>query len=165
MQIDELIDVKNISVTNDPLTKDQAIDRLVQLLSESGVVDDSEDVTKAIFKRENEISTSVGYGVAIPHARSKAVNKASIAILKDLNGIEWGEDRVNLVFMIVAEEAASDEHLKMLSKISTFLMDEVFRAKLLVATSSKEILDVLLQQEAETTVNEVNKNSDRKSVV
>lgn len=161
MQIDELIDVENISVTNDPLTKDQAIDKLVQLLSESGVVDDSEDVTKAIFKRENEISTSVGYGVAIPHARSKAVNKASIAILKDLNGIEWGEDRVNLVFMIVAEEAASDEHLKMLSKISTFLMDEVFRAKLLVATSNKEILDVLLQQEAEATVNEVNKNSGK----
>lgn len=159
MQIDELIKVENIEISNEFLSKEEAIDKLLNLMNKNRVIDDSENVKQAIFKRENEISTAVGYGVAIPHARNKNVRRASIAILKNLEGIQWGDDNVNLVFMIVAEENASDEHLKMLSKISTFLMDEVFRAKLLVANTNREIYNALLKQEADITVG----NTDRSS--
>ena len=134
MRIDELIDIKNIDTSIEPMTKDQAIARMINKLKLNGYVQDADTFSKAIYQRENEISTAVGYGVAIPHARTSAVKKSTISVFRDLSGIPWGQEKVNLVFMIAAEEDASDEHLKMLSKISTFLMDESFRAKLITAT-------------------------------
>lgn len=147
MYIDELIDVKNINISLGEMSKDEVINELVGLFHKNGYIDSVVDYTTAIGKREAEISTAVGYGVAIPHAQNQSVKKATIGILRNLSGIQWGTEKVNLVFMIAAEKDASDEHLKMLSKISTFLMDDVFRAKLLVAGSTKEIYDVLLQED------------------
>lgn len=147
MRIDEIIDVKNIDLTLDRLTKDEAIDRLINLLHINDYITDIEDYKQAIYKRENEISTAVGYGVAIPHAKTKSVKKATIAILRDLNGLQWGNERVNLIFMIAAGEGASDEHLRMLSKISTFLMDETFRARLIVAEDPQQVLDALISED------------------
>ncbi|WP_318766890.1 PTS fructose transporter subunit IIABC [Lactiplantibacillus carotarum] len=165
MHIDELIDVRNIDITDRSLTKEQAVDQLVSKITANGFVTDSQKYKNAIYQRENEISTAVGYGIAIPHAKTDAVNKATIAILRDLSGIQWGSERVNLIFMIAAEENASDEHLKMLSKISTFLMDEVFRAKLLVANNPKEIYDALIAEDEkksqETTISNARDNSDK----
>lgn len=148
MRIDELIDVRNIDTDITPMSKDDAIARMVALLAQNGFVGDADAYEKAIYQRESEISTAVGYGVAIPHAKTKAVKKATIAIMRNLGGIQWGDERVNLVFMIAASDADSDEHLRMLSKISTFLMDEVFRAKLLTAPDAKTIYDELLKEDA-----------------
>lgn len=148
MHIDELIDVRNIDVSIDPMTKEEAIDRIVKKLKINGYIKDTNIFRNAIFQRENEISTSVGYGVAIPHARTSAVKKSTISIFRDLSGIFWGQEKVNLVFLIAAEENASNEHLKMLSKISTFLMDEVFRAKLITATGPKEIYEIIAQEDS-----------------
>ena len=117
MRIDELIDIKNIDTSIEPMTKDQVIDRMISKLSQNGYVQDADVFRKAIYQRENEISTAVGYGVAIPHARTRAVERSTIAVFRDLAGVQWGQEKVNLVFMIAAEESASDEHLKMLSKI------------------------------------------------
>ncbi len=148
MRIDELIDVRNIDTDITPMSKEDAIARMVALLAQNGFVSDADVYEKAIYHRESEISTAVGYGVAIPHAKTAAVKKATIAILRNLGGIQWGDERVNLVFMIAASDADSDEHLRMLSKISTFLMDEVFRAKLLTAPDAKTIYDELLKEDA-----------------
>lgn len=147
MHISEIVDVKNIDLTLDKLTKDQAITRLINLLHTNGYVTDPNDYSQAIYKRENEISTAVGYGIAIPHAKTKSVTKATIAILRDLNGLQWGNEKVNLIFMIAAGQDASDEHLRMLSKISTFLMDETFRARLITAENAQEVLDTLIKED------------------
>ena len=148
MHIEELVDVKNIELSLDPMTKDEAIEALVKRMNVSGYINNAQEYTTAIYKRENEISTAVGYGIASPHAKTKAVNKATIGILRNLTGIQWGTDKVTLVFMIAAEENASDEHLKMLSRISTFLMDETFRARLITADSADDIYEALVTEDA-----------------
>ena len=148
MHIDELIDIKNIDTSIEPMTKDQAIERMIHKLKANGYIQDTETFSKAIYQREKEISTAVGYGVAIPHARTSTVKKSTIGVFRNLSGISWGQERVNLVFMIAAEKNASEEHLKMLSKISTFLMDESFRAKLITAADPKEMYEVLVQEDA-----------------
>lgn len=147
MQIDKLIDPKNIDMTLDNMTKEQAIQKMANKLYSNGYVDDPKAFAKAINKRENEISTAVGYGVAIPHAKTKTVKKATISILRNLTGIQWGDQRVNIVFMIAAEENATEEHLKILSKVSTFLMDELFRARLITANNTQEMYNILLQED------------------
>lgn len=154
MQIDDLIDIKTISTTIEPMNKEQAISKLISLLFKNNNIMNEDEFSRAIYKRENEISTAVGYGVAIPHAKTSTVKKAQIAILRNLSGIHWGSERVNLIFMIAAEENASDEHLKMLSKISTFLMDESFRARLLTAEGPQQIYDALLKEDSKKNASE-----------
>lgn len=149
MYLEELIDVRNIDISIEKMSKDEAINQIASRLKSNEYIDDVKGFTEAINNREIEISTAVGYGVAIPHAKDKSVNKSTIGILRNLRGIQWGNETVNLVFMIAAGENSSEEHLKMLSKISTFLMDATFRAKLLTALSTKEIYDILLQEENE----------------
>lgn len=150
MKINELIDQNNILISLNPMSKDEAITQLVQILAKNGYLKDEQQFSTAVNQREHEISTAVGYGVAIPHGRSKGVNQATIAVLRNLSGIQWDQEQVNLVFMIAAPEQASDTHLKMLSKISTFLMDETFRAKLLVAPDAQAIYQAIVQQDQAT---------------
>lgn len=147
MEITDLVDQNNIILESKSLTKDQAIDLMISRLLANNYISDENEYKKAVYKRENEISTAVGYSVAIPHAQSKSVDRSTIAILRNYEGILWGKDRVNLVFMIAAPENASDEHLKMLSKISTFLMNEVFRARLITANNPTEIMQALSEQD------------------
>ena len=90
MRIDELIDIKNIDTSIEPMTKDQVIDRMISKLSQNGYVQDADVFRKAIYQRENEISTAVGYGVAIPHARTRAVERSTIAVFRDLAGVQIG---------------------------------------------------------------------------
>ncbi len=82
MRIDELIDIKNIDTSIEPMTKDQVIDRMISKLSQNGYVQDAGVFRKAIYQRENEISTAVGYGVAIPHARTRAVKDEQLLSLR-----------------------------------------------------------------------------------
>ncbi|RHW48224.1 PTS fructose transporter subunit IIA [Bombilactobacillus bombi] len=147
MDIRDLIDINNILISVKPMSKKEAINQLVNLLDSNNYLTNVSDFRDAINKRENEISTAVGYGVAIPHGKSVGVTKPTIAILRNLNGIKWETETVNLVFMIAAPQNASDEHLKMLSKISTFLMDETFRAKLLTAVNIDQIYKILIQKD------------------
>ncbi|MFD1442020.1 PTS fructose transporter subunit IIABC [Lacticaseibacillus hegangensis] len=151
MKIEDLVDIKNIDTSIEPLKKEVVIDNMTEKLRSNGYVSDPGVFKKAIYKREEEVSTAVGYGVAIPHAKTNAVKQATIGVFRDLAGVQWGDQKVNLVFMIAAEENASDEHLKMLSKISTFLMDDVFRAKLLTAETTKDIYDALIAEDAKTS--------------
>lgn len=147
MKIEELISVKNIEIYTGKMNKDEVISKLVSRLFENGIINEKNKFSDAIYQRENEISTAVGYGVAIPHAKDVSVNKSTIAVVKNLSGIQWGDQNVNLVFMIAAQKDASDEHLSMLSKISTMLMDEVFRAKLLTSQSKQDMYDTLIKED------------------
>ncbi|APX71416.1 fructose-specific PTS transporter subunit EIIC [Companilactobacillus allii] len=147
MNVKDVIDKKNIIISNTAMSKQEAIEKMSSLLGANGYISDIPSFQKAVNKREEEISTAVGYGVAIPHGKSEGVDKATIVILKNLSGIKWGQEIVNLVFMIAAPASANDEHLRMLSTISTFLMDETFRAKLLTAMTEDEIYKDLIEQD------------------
>ncbi|MEK4566838.1 fructose-specific PTS transporter subunit EIIC [Alkalihalobacillus sp. FSL R5-0424] len=148
----ELIDILtkdqiilNLKGTN----QDEVIDEMVSRLAANQLTNDPVSFKEAIYKRESEISTAVGYGVAIPHAKSKSVSKPTIMMGRTLQGINYGGQHTNLVFMIAAPENASDQHLSLLSKLSTFLMSDTFRAKLLVATTVDEVMTAIREQDKE----------------
>lgn len=158
MNVKDVIDKKNIIISNTSMSKQEAIEKMSSLLGKNGYVSDVSSFQKAVNKREKEISTAVGYGVAIPHGKSDGVDKATIVILKNLSGIKWDKEIVNLVFMIAAPSSANDEHLRMLSTISTFLMDENFRASLLTDMTEDEIYkDLVEQDEAKSQEENLNK--------
>lgn len=147
MKLVDIITHDNIILNLEGDNQADVIDELVDKLASNQLINDSEQFKKAIYKRENEISTAVGYGVAIPHAKSKSVNKPTIVMGRKLQGIDYGGQHTNLIFMIAAPENASNEHLSLLSKLSTFLMNEIFRAKLVLATSQDEVIKVIQEQE------------------
>ncbi|MTW85839.1 PTS fructose transporter subunit IIA [Virgibacillus dakarensis] len=147
MELVDILTQDNIILNLKGNNQAAVIDELVNKLAENQLTNDAERFKKAIYKRENEISTAVGYGVAIPHAQSKSVTKPTIIMGRTLPGIDYGGQHTNLIFMIAAPENASNEHLSLLSQLSTFLMSETFRAKLIVATSEAEVIKAIQEQE------------------
>lgn len=149
MKISELLTIATIDAYVKEMNKEQVIDHLSSLLYKNGNVTDLDQYRKDIWERERIVSTAVGMGVAIPHAKSGAVAKTGLAFAKSIEKISYDEEKVNLVFMIAAGENASDDHLKALSKLSTYLMDEVFRSKLIIADTPEEVLAVINEKENE----------------
>jgi len=162
-KINDVVDIRNIKFTTETMSKEQAIDSLVELLSNNDYIDSSDDFKKEVYMRESEVSTSVGYGVAIPHAQSASVKKPAVAILRNWSGIQWGKEKVYLVFMIAANKEATEEHLKILSQISTFLMNDSFRAKLLTAERTEEVLEALNSEKDKKNINDYSKNVKKDS--
>lgn len=156
MNFEDILTHDNIILNLEGDNQADVIDELVNKLAENQLINSPEEFKKAIYKRENEISTAIGYGIAIPHAKSKSVNKPTIMMGRKLQGIDYGGQHTNLIFMIAAPENASNEHLSLLSKLSTFLMSEIFRAKLILATSEDEVIKAIQDQEKlqEPAVNE-----------
>src|SRR5699024_2200368 len=145
----ELIDIlkeSNIILNLKGKNQNEAINELVDILETNGATTNAEQFKDAIYKRENEISTAVGHGVAIPHAQCQSISEPTIIMGRSLEGIDYGGQNTNLIFMIAAPEEASNEHLNLLSQLSSLLMNEVFRAKLIVATSADEILNAIKKE-------------------
>lgn len=149
MKISDLLLVDNIQLNLNATNKSEIIDQLVHTLSENGYLSDEAAYKQDIWDRENTISTEVGAGIAIPHAKSAAVKQPGLAFGRSLEGITYDKEKCHLFFMIAADEHATNEHLKTLSKLSTYLMDELFRAKLILATSPEEVLEIINQKELE----------------
>lgn len=147
MKLIDILAQDNIILNLKGNNQTDVINELVNKLVENKLTNDADGFMKEIFRRENEISTAVGYGVAIPHAKSKSITKPAIIMGRTLQGIDYGGQHTNLIFMIAAPENASNEHLSLLSKLSTFLMNEKFRAKLIVATSESEIMKAIQEEE------------------
>lgn len=147
MKLTDILTHDNIILNLRGNNQSAVIDELINKLDENQLINDPEMFKEGIYKRESEISTAVGYGVAIPHAKNKSVIKPTIIMGRTLQGIDYGGQHTNLIFMIAAPENAPNEHLSLLSKLSTFLMSETFRAKLLVATSESEIITAIEEQE------------------
>lgn len=123
--------------------KIQAIDELIDILYKDGKVRDKEEFKKAVLKREEEFSTGIGMGIAIPHGKNKAVVEPSIAFGKSVKGIDYesmDDKPAHLFFLIAVPEESSDVHLKALSEISRKLMHSEIREMLMNATSFEEFI-------------------------
>lgn len=145
----ELIDIlteDNIVLNLKGKNQDEVIDELVSVLEANKFTTNAELFKEKIYSRETEISTAVGYSVAIPHAQCESVSQPTIIIGRTLQGIDYGGQHTNLIFMIAAPANASNEHLSLLSKLSTLLMSETFRAKLILATSKQDILKAIEEE-------------------
>ncbi|MHC5250594.1 PTS sugar transporter subunit IIA [Enterococcus sp. HY326] len=125
--------------------KEAAIRELANTFVTEGVVKNESVYLKAVMQREAESTTGIGFGVAIPHGKSLAVTKPSLAFGRSLPGISYDSmdgKPVHLIFLIAVPKASNDEHLRILSKLSRKLMHEDIRQKLLTATDAEEIYQI-----------------------
>lgn len=148
--ISKLTDILTRELINPSLTsktQDETINELTEMLDEQGVISSNESFKQAIYAREQESSTGLGMSIAIPHAKSKAVEKPAVAFGISQEGIDWNSmdgSKAKLIFMIaVPEERAADDHLKILQMLSRKLMDETYREKLLHVTTKDEAYELL----------------------
>lgn len=136
--------------------KGQIIDELVEMLNVAGKLNDKEEYKKEILKRESQSSTGLEEGIAIPHAKTSAVKVPSIAFGLSKAGVDYDSldgEPSKLFFMIAAPANASDTHIEVLSKLTTTLLDDDVRERLLNAASPKEVIEILstdMEKEEET---------------
>ncbi|MBU4438006.1 MAG: fructose PTS transporter subunit IIA, partial [Firmicutes bacterium] len=152
MRIIDLLNEKGIDLTGKKASKEETIKQLVDLMAESGNITDKEIFRKAVMAREDEGSTGIGEGVAIPHGKSSVVKDAGLAAMVVREGTDFDAldgEPAYLFFMIAAPEAANNLHLEVLSRLSTILMDEQFRAKLIASTDIQTFLKLIDEKEQE----------------
>jgi fructose-specific phosphotransferase system IIA component len=146
MSIAELLSPETITLDLQAKDVDSAIVELASLLAQTGAVSDLNTYVEAVRTREQHSTTGVGFGVAIPHAKSNGVSRAAVAFGRTASGIDWkamdGEP-VNMVFLIAAPEGANDLHLKALSQLARMLMRDEFRQKLRSAQTPDQVLNAL----------------------
>ena len=152
MRIIDLLKEKGIDLAGKPASKEETIQKLVQLMANTGNIVDPEVFRKAVMARETEGSTGIGEGVAIPHGKSPVVKDAGLSAMVVRDGTDFealdGEPAY-LFFMIAAPEAANTLHLEVLSRLSTILMDEEFRTKLIASADVKTFLKLIDEKEQE----------------
>ena len=151
MRITELLKKDGVSLGVRVDSKDAAINYLVDLHARVGNITDKAIFKEGIVKREESGSTAIGEGIAIPHAKNKAVTKAGLAAMTVPEGVDYDSldgQPTNLIFMIAAPEGGSDVHLEVLSRLSMLLIEEDFRKELLASKNVDEFLKVCDKYEA-----------------
>lgn len=146
MRITDLLDKKSISINGSPKSKNEALDQMVALMAKSGKITDEEAFKKQVYAREEEGSTGVGEGIAIPHGKCSAVKKPGLAAMVVKDGVEFDSldgEPVSLIFLIAAPDTKDNVHLDVLSKLSMMLMDEDFTASLRNAKSVDEFMKIV----------------------
>jgi mannitol/fructose-specific phosphotransferase system IIA component (Ntr-type) len=130
--------------------KFEAIGSVARFLCSVNGLDGAEDVANRIVEREREMSTGIGYGIAMPHARLEGINSLYMAAARSVEGIEFNsldEQDVNLIFMMVSPANTSTEHTQALSALSRMMSYEEVRRKLLQAATADEFVDVIAKAE------------------
>ena len=150
MKISDILNEKVISVDLECTDKDDAINKMVDLASNSGLMIDVEKVRECVIEREKLVSTGVGKGFAIPHGKTDEIKDivAAFAVLKDpidFDSIDL--EPVRFVFLIVGKESLLNAHIKLLSRISRLMNKDEFREKLEEAKTSEEVLKILTEEE------------------
>lgn len=146
MELKDLIKESTIKLQLDAKDKNSVLDEMIKLLVDDNVVSDKNKFKEDILSREELSNTGIGFEIAIPHAKSKAVKEARIAIGITNNGIDYGSidgQDIKMIFMIAVSEDQSDLHLKALANLSRKLMHDEFRESILNAKTKKEIIDML----------------------
>lgn len=146
MRIIDLLDKKSIRLDGKASDKNEALDQMVGLMAASGKISDVDKYREGVYAREEESTTGIGDGIAIPHCKSDAVSRPGLAAMVVPAGVEFDSldgEPVNLIFLIAAPDTEDNVHLDVLSKLSVLLMDEVFTAGLKSAESVDAFLNVI----------------------
>lgn len=152
MRITDLIDKRSICLDGTPHTKKEALDQMVALMAASGKISDEEGYKKQVYLREEESTTGIGGGIAIPHGKCAAVRKPGLAAMVVRDGVEFESldgMPAHLIFLIAAPDTEDNIHLDVLSKLSVLLMDQNFVEKLTKAETAEEFLSVIDQADQE----------------
>ena len=146
MRITDLLDKQSISLNGAPKDKKETLDQVVDLMAKSGKINDVEAYRQRVYAREEESTTGIGEGIAIPHGKCDAVTKPGLAAMVVKDGVDFDSldgEPVHLIFLIAAPNTEDNIHLDVLSKLSVLLMDEQFTADLLNAKSVAEFLEIV----------------------
>ena len=152
MKITDLINEKSIILQGKANSKNDAINQLVDLMMENGNINDKEEYKKVVLKREEEGTTGIGEGIAIPHGKTDAVIKPGLSAMIIPDGVDFKSldgSPAKLLFLIAAPNTKDNVHLDVLSRLSTLLMDTEFRTALYNAKSPKEFLQCIDKAESE----------------
>lgn len=163
MRIRDLLAKESIMLNGSPKSKDDAIRQMAELMAKSGKINDKQAYIDGLFKREEESTTAVGEGIAIPHYKGNAVNKPGLAAMVIPNGVDFDSadgEPVYIIFAIAAPDTKENVHLDVLSKLSVLMMDEGFIDNLRKAKSIDEFLSVIDKAESDK-----DEKSDNKAAV
>lgn len=142
----EVFDQQLIQISDETMTRDDAIENLIHQLKLNNYIDNEVDLKTAVLNREAESTTAIGMNVAIPHGKSNTVRKPIVAVLNNKQGIEWeslDETLPKIVFLIAVPNDSSDTHLKLLQRLSRALMDDDIRDSLIDAKDKQAIYNIL----------------------
>ena len=162
MKIRDLLAVESIDLNGKVTGKNETLDAMVALMAKSGKINDVEKYRKGVYAREEEGTTGIGEGIAIPHCKSDAVSRPGLAAMVIKDGVDFDAldgEKVSLIFLIAAPNTEDNVHLDVLSKLSVLLMDENFTSGLRNAKTVEEFLSVIDRAEAEKDAEEEKKNS------
>lgn len=146
MTIRDLLAAESINLNGTPAGKTEALNQCIDLMAKSGKIADVEKYRKGVFAREEEGTTGIGMGIAIPHCKSDAVIKAGLAAMVVKDGVEFESldgTPAKIIFLIAASNTEDNVHLQVLSKLSVMLMDEQFTNSLINAGSVDEFLNII----------------------
>ena len=146
MRITDLLDKNSISLNAAPADKKETLDLAVELMAKSGKLSDVEKYREQVYAREEESTTGIGEGIAIPHGKCDAVKAPGLAAMVIKNGVEYESldgEPVTLLFLIAAPNTKDNVHLDVLSKLSVMLMDENYTTSLRNAKSVEEFLQII----------------------
>lgn len=152
MRITEILRPEGIELGAGPAPKTEMIVRLTDLMEKTGALKDKVQYREDVLEREQSGTTGIGEGVAIPHAKSKGVLQAQLAAMTVPQGTDYDSldgEPTQLFFLIAVPENSNDEHLVVLSRLSTMLMDEDFRRQLMAASSKEAFLQIIEKKEKE----------------
>ena len=146
MTIRDLLAAESINLNGTPAGKTEALNQCIDLMAKSGKISDVEKYRKGVFVREEEGTTGIGMGIAIPHCKSDAVTKAGLAAMVVKDGVDFESldgTPAKIIFLIAAPNTEDNVHLQVLSKLSVMLMDEQFTNSLINAGSVDEFLNII----------------------
>ena len=146
MTIRDLLAAESINLNGTPAGKTEALNQCIDLMAKSGKIADIETYRNGVFAREEEGTTGIGMGIAIPHCKSDAVTKAGLAAMVVKDGIDFESldgTPAKIIFLIAAPNTEDNVHLQVLSKLSVMLMDEQFTNSLINAGSVDEFLNII----------------------
>ena len=150
MKITDLLSIDSIEIGSSYKDKDELLKNAVKLMGRSGIINNEKEYLNSVLKREKESTTGVGNGIAIPHGRCKAVDKASLAAIVLNKPVEYealDNKPVELLFLIAAPEDKGNVHLEILSKLAMMLMDQEFTFKLKNSRTAEEFIRAIDEAE------------------
>lgn len=168
MTIRDLLAAESINLNGTPAGKTEALNQCIDLMAKSGKIADVEKYREGVFAREEEGTTGIGMGIAIPHCKSDAVTKAGLAAMVVKDGVDFESldgTPAKIIFLIAAPNTEDNVHLQVLSKLSVMLMDEQFTNSLINAGSVDEFLNIIDSAEKAKDEKEAAKEAKAKESV
>jgi mannitol/fructose-specific phosphotransferase system IIA component (Ntr-type) len=146
MELTQLLDLSSVAVGIDASDKEALINAVVDLIADRKEVSDPDAMRKAVFEREKTMSTGVGKGLGLPHAKTSAVDGilAAMAVSKEPVDFESMDNQpVRIVFLLVGKQDAKSQHVRILSRISRMMNQKDTRERVLTAATPEELLSVI----------------------